>query len=78
MGVPVIDLWTKLGGEKPSAVSPNLVDGLHLSGQGNELVLAAVLEAIEAHFPHLSPAQLPMQAPEHFEVTRETRAIEVA
>ncbi len=78
MGVPVIDLWTKLGGETPSVVSPNLVDGVHLSGQGNELVLAAVLEAIEAHYPHLAPAQLPMQAPEHFEVTRDTRNIEVA
>lgn len=78
MNVPVVDVWTELGGTDLDEVAPNLGDGLHLSPQGNMLVCEAVLRAIELNYPALVPGQLPMQAPEHFEVTSSTTSIEVA
>lgn len=77
MQVPVVDLWRRLGGRNPEAVAPNLGDGLHLSAQGSILVYEAVLTAIEENYPDLAPSQLPMQAPEHFELTSQTESIEV-
>jgi len=78
MNVPVVDVWTQLGGSDLAEVAPNLEDGLHLSPQGNVLVCDAVLRAIEQNYPGLAPERLPMQAPEHFEVTSNTNSIEVA
>ena len=78
MNVPVVDVWTQLGGADLAKVAPNLGDGLHLSAQGNVLVCEAVLRAIEEHYPDLVPGQLPMQAPEHFEITSSTTSIKVA
>ena len=78
MNVPVVDVWTQLGGSDLAEVAPNLRDGLHLSPQGNVLVCDAVLRTIEQNYPGLAPEELPMQAPEHFEVTSNTTSIEVA
>ena len=33
MGVPVVDLWSLLGGADMAKVAPNVNDGLHLSGR---------------------------------------------
>lgn len=43
--------------------------------RGNGVVLRAVLEAIELHFPGLSPASLPMQAPDHTTLDSNTRRL---
>lgn len=78
MDVPVVDVWKLLGGADLTEVAPNLGDGLHLSPQGNLLVCEAVLRAIEEYYPDLVPSQLPMQAPEHFEIKSSTTSIDVA
>lgn len=43
--------------------------------RGNAVVLRAVLEAIELHYPGLSPASLPMQAPDHSTLDSNTRRL---
>ena len=77
LSLPVVDLWTLLGGEDKKKVSPHLLDGLHLSSKGNGKVAEAVLEAIEREFPEMGWEAMKMQAPEHFDVNRESTVIEV-
>jgi hypothetical protein len=48
-----------------------------LSGKGNGKVAEAVLEAIEREFPEMGWEAMKMQAPEHFDLNRESTVIEV-
>jgi lysophospholipase L1-like esterase len=63
MGVPFLDLWTRMqftqAGEERDNWRDFLSDGLHFSALGNEFVGAAVLDVIDECFPHLSVKPAP-------------------
>ncbi|KAI0781317.1 SGNH hydrolase [Trametes elegans] len=55
-GVPVIDVWRKLwdtAGRVEEKLEPFLLDGLHLTASGYEVVYDAIIAGIAEHYPEL-------------------------
>lgn len=63
MGVPFLDLWTRIQFTPAGVERENwrdyLSDGLHFSALGNEFVGAAILDVIDECFPRLSVKPAP-------------------
>lgn len=70
LSLPVVDTFALLSSEEQP--NPYLVDGLHYNTVGDQLVFEAIVKAIDAKWPHLSVAQLPMDGPLHNDLSPST------
>jgi len=53
----VIDIWTLLGGDDPSALTAKgyQTDGVHLSEKGNRAVFESLMDVIKRDYPNMIP-----------------------
>lgn len=69
MGVPVVDLWTRL--QERAEWRALLSDGLHLSDAGNEAVFGELQRCLDEELPQMHPDVLPLDMPLHGDLTAE-------
>lgn len=70
--MPVVDLWTHL--QTLENWTSLLEDGLHLSQLGNQAVFAEIKRVLSQELPSIAPDKLPLDFPDHKELTHETAA----
>ena len=66
LGVPVLNFWSavhRAATEAEGGLRAFLCDGLHLSGRGNQLLFAELLQCIGTHYPDLMSAAMPLNFP---------------